>query len=167
MGKDNQSKEPKDSAQVIVPQQVTDVSEVEIPKETPSYSAGLSYVSFARPLPLPSLLKEYESLLPGSADRLLTIYEMDRQQEREVYAMRLESEMRITAKLKNRDFLMSSVGFFSGLAIVVLGLVTGGVVYSIVALFLGGGICGVSLLGLAGKLLAKNKDGAQIMDAQD
>lgn len=83
-----------------------------------SSPAAISASTWSGPLPPPAALREYEAVLPGSADRILTAHEMQ-------VAHRIQSE-KISI---NGDSRRSYFGLFAAFFVAVLGI--GGSIYLI------------------------------------
>ncbi|GAA0594870.1 DUF2335 domain-containing protein [Caenispirillum bisanense] len=99
--------------------------------------------SFRRPLPPPALLAHYEDILPGAADRIMTMAEAEQ-------AHRIWWERRDMATASNTALGGLVLGFVALLALI------GGAVYSIaIGSEVGAGLfLGVGVIGVIGRFLS-------------
>lgn len=94
---------------------------------------------FSGPLPPPSILSNYDQIVPGAAERIITMAEEQAKHRRKLEADVIKS-----------DIVNSKRGILAGL-IVVLGALTASVIISLKGQQIAGSIIGVgSLAGLAG-----------------
>ena len=102
--------------------------------------------AWSGPLPKPDILRQYNEILPGAADRILKMAE--EQQKHHHNQDRLQLDMYLTAL--RSDSRRSNLGLAAGLLVTLMGL--GGGIFLVYAGHdaAGAAIAGLNLLGLAG-----------------
>lgn len=96
------------------------------------------FTAFSGPLPPPQILESYNKIIPNSAERLLTMVELQSEHRRLCEVKSLDAQIAITTRGQILAFVLSILGFGSALFCAYLG-------ESTTASILGGG----TLLGLA------------------
>ena len=109
-------------------------------------SVARSYF-FSGPLPHPDHMKEYENILPGSADRLITLLEEEAQHRRQQATSRTKSN----TKLEER-------GQFFGFLIAMTALIGGGYIMASGQSVWGAAVAISAVAGLSGVFIWKSRE---------
>jgi len=115
------------------------------------------------PLPAPAILAGYDRVQPGTADRIVTVFESNVRHQQEMDIRQFEASVSYANKGQNRGFLLSVSGLVAGLAIVVMGFKSGNIVAIVSSTLTGSALSGVSILRLVSKFIdgpsdSKNTD---------
>jgi len=142
-----------DDNQVILPDKILENEPPEKILEVAQAVAIAMVESFSGPLPSPEMLKQYEEVLPGLAERLVVIHEKDREHDREMDSKQLEAAINYASKGQNRGYYLALIGIIAGLVAIVLGLTLGEGNVAIITACSGGLISSVSLVAMVSKLI--------------
>jgi len=152
MKKPKHSKPQKQSnqAQQAVAQKSLDIPSQEILDKLPE-SVRVSVIeaaAFSGPLPPPSMYNEYNEVLPGSAERILTMAEKEQDHRIKWESDALETQANDQSKGQNYGLIMGIVCIAGSVILVVLG-------EPIVA----GLLAGAPLVGIVGKFIQGRNNG--------
>jgi uncharacterized membrane protein len=111
---------------------------------------------YSGPIPLPTHLEHYESIVPGAAERIIILAEGEAAHRREIEKMAMSADINLSGRDKNQTaagqwlaFLIVLAFLGSGIYLMTNGIIIGGAVVS--------GM-GVSLVGIVTAFLGKSKN---------
>lgn len=99
---------------------------------------------FEGPLPHPKMFKQYESILPGSADRIITMAEKQQDHRMQLEKIAIEGQVKSNVRGQSFGFATFIVGLLVSIAFAYFGMYTyagilaTGTIVTIVGLFLNG-----------------------------
>lgn len=112
------------------------------PKPPPPKMVASSLQQFSGPMPPPALLRHYEEICPGSADRMLRMAEQEAEHRRKTETTVVEAQI----NHYNRQFTEARSGQVCAL-IITLAALAGGVYTAIQGHEIAGGVIGVGGIG--------------------
>ncbi|MGK4081899.1 hypothetical protein EA74_00454 [Enterococcus hirae] len=136
------------SAEVDIPeeQEIIDDLKKLNPEERKEIMARMriSSTHYSGPIPSPDLLKRFEEVCPGSADRIITMAEKQSEHRRNMETKVVDSQVRDSKRGMIFGFIISVVGIIGGLFLIAMDKGTAGltlvcgILIGLVALFIYG-----------------------------
>lgn len=139
---------PLVNAEVVEPaiEKILEAAPSEKRKEIMEAITVIQQESFSGPIPHPSLMAGYEQVLPGSADRILKMAELQQAHRFDLEKTSIESQLRSNRQGQIFGFILSFVVILAGVILLLLGMpvlgvcLMAGMIFILAALFIGGKI---------------------------
>jgi uncharacterized membrane protein len=86
--------------------------------EPPAVNVGFTAVGFSGPLPPPSILARYDEVVPGAANRILTMAEQQSAHRRDLEHAVVTSNVKLAARGQQLTFVLAMVALVGGFYLV-------------------------------------------------
>lgn len=139
--------ENRDSSEVI------EIAAEDIEKAQKEGKLLIAVKASSGPLPAPEILAGYDRVLPGTAERIIAVFESNVKHQQDMDTKQLTAAVSYADKGQNRGFILSLAGLASGLTMAVLGFISGHSGATITGLVAGSALSGASVFRLVSKFI--------------
>ena len=144
-----------DIKDIAIPERHNDIDEpfFELVPEQVSAIAAKVMELYSGPLPPPLFLADYEKALPGTADRIISVFEDNAKHNREMERIAFEASIAYAKIGQKRGFALSVIGIIAGVIIALSGVFLKSNPATISAIFTGSTVSGFSIHRLVSKFI--------------